>query len=200
MSEAESNNQTLSETVSGSEMANGQAQQHVSDKPDNRTTVGDIEASPRACGTQGCPYLVTMCAGCANTVMLCETGYIASRHRQKWPYRPGISTLARYNDVKGKQVVSLSDSQGAPCIRPARPRGLHVKAKIFAARIILICLDDDADAAAMHMWALQDETGIDGIAFESARQSARLAADAWRGREEQVRRRLRDRLAELMPA
>lgn len=80
------------------------------------------------------------------------------------------------------------------------PQWVARESEILAARMILIYLDADADAAAMHMWALQDETGIDWVSFESARRSAQLAAEAWRGREDVARAKLLARLGELMPA
>ncbi|MGE0216966.1 hypothetical protein [Mycolicibacterium sp.] len=84
---------------------------------------------------------------------------------------------------------------------PARPPAwIARESEILAARLILIYLDSDEDARTMYMWALQDETGIDWVAFESARRSAMLAAHAWLGREETARRMLLARLGELMPA
>ncbi|MCB0934361.1 MAG: hypothetical protein KDB71_21085 [Mycobacterium sp.] len=82
------------------------------------------------------------------------------------------------------------------------PKWVSRESEILAMRLILIYLDSDTDAAAIHMWALQDETGIDWIAFESARKSAQLAAEAWQrwGRVDDARRMLMERLGELMPA
>lgn len=84
---------------------------------------------------------------------------------------------------------------------PARPPAWVAReAEILAMRMILIYLDADNDAGTVSMWALQDETGIDWVAFESARRSAQIAAAAWKGNEDVARRRLLERLGELMPA
>ena len=45
------------------------------------------------------------------------------------------------------------------------PKWVSRESEILAMRLILIYLDSDTDAAAIHMWALQDETGIDWIAL-----------------------------------
>jgi hypothetical protein len=80
------------------------------------------------------------------------------------------------------------------------PKWVARESEILAAQLILCYLEADDTVREPYLWKIQEDTGIDWVAFEAARRSACLAAEAWRGRTEQVQRILRDRLAELMPA